>query len=35
MKAISQACGMNTEAQGVVLSLPVDEIEGLKSVTSA
>ena len=34
MKAISQACGMNTEAQGVVLSLPVDEIEGLKSVTS-
>ena len=33
MKAISQACGMNTEAQGVVLSLPVDEIEGLKSVT--
>lgn len=35
MKAIAQACGMNTDAQGVVLSLPVDEIEGLKSVTSA
>ncbi|MDR3165959.1 MAG: hypothetical protein LBU13_10330 [Synergistaceae bacterium] len=35
MRAISQACGMNTEAQGVVLSLPIDEIEGLKSVTSA
>ncbi|MDR0764545.1 MAG: hypothetical protein LBE65_03010 [Synergistaceae bacterium] len=35
MKAIAQACGMNTKAQGVVLSLPVDEIEGLKSVTSA
>jgi hypothetical protein len=34
MRAIAQSCGMNTEAQGVVLSLPVDEIEGLKSVTS-
>jgi hypothetical protein len=33
MRALTQACGMNTEAQGVILSLPVDEIEGLKSVT--
>ena len=33
MRALSQACGIHTEAQGVVLSLPVDEIDGLKSVT--
>ncbi|MDR1509154.1 MAG: hypothetical protein LBS53_05910 [Synergistaceae bacterium] len=33
MRALAQACGMNTEAQGVVISLPVDEIDGLKSVT--
>jgi hypothetical protein len=33
MRALSQACGMHTEAQGVVISMPVDEIEGLKSVT--
>jgi hypothetical protein len=33
MRALSQACGMHTDAQGVVLSLPVDEIDGLKSVT--
>lgn len=33
MRALSQSCGMHTEAQGVVLSLPVDEIDGLKSVT--
>ena len=32
MRALTQACGMNTDAQGVILSLPVDEIEGLKSV---
>jgi hypothetical protein len=33
MRALTQACGMHTEAQGVVISLPVDEIDGLKSVT--
>jgi hypothetical protein len=33
MRTLTQACGMNTEAQGVMLSIPVDEIEGLKSVT--
>jgi hypothetical protein len=32
MRALTAACGINTEAQGVVLALPVDEIEGLKSV---
>jgi hypothetical protein len=32
MRAITQSCGMNTEAQGVVIALPVDEIEGLMSV---
>jgi hypothetical protein len=32
MRALTNACGMNTEAQGVVVSLPIDEIEGLKSV---
>jgi hypothetical protein len=32
MRALTQACGMNTESQGVILSLPVDDIEGLKSV---
>jgi hypothetical protein len=34
MRALTSACGITTEAQGIVLSLPVDEIEGLKSVTS-
>lgn len=29
MKAIAAKCGMSTEANGIVLSLPVDEIEGL------
>lgn len=29
MRAITQACGMTTEAQGVILSMPVDDIEGL------
>jgi hypothetical protein len=33
MRALVLACGLNTEAQGVILSLPVDDIEGLKSVT--
>ncbi|MDR3354223.1 MAG: hypothetical protein LBO21_04240 [Synergistaceae bacterium] len=32
MRAITQSCGMNTDAQGVVVALPVDEIEGLMSV---
>lgn len=29
MKAIGEKCGMNSEAQGVVLSLPVDNVVGL------
>lgn len=29
MEAISQNCGMQSEAQGIVLSLPVDDIVGL------
>jgi hypothetical protein len=35
MRAITQSCGISTDAQGVVLSLPVDEIEGLGSVKAA
>jgi hypothetical protein len=30
MKAINTACGMKTEAEGVVLSLPVDYVMGLR-----
>ena len=30
MSAISQACGLKTEAHGVVLSLPVDDVMGLE-----
>ena len=29
MQAIGQKCGMQSPAQGVVMSLPVDEIAGL------
>ena len=29
MEAISMNCGMQSEAQGIVLSLPVDNIVGL------
>jgi hypothetical protein len=29
MRAITKSCGGNTEARGVILSLPVEEIEGL------
>lgn len=29
MQAISDACGLRTEAQGVVMSIPVDEVAGL------
>lgn len=29
MQAISSTCGITTEAQGVIFSLPIDEIEGL------
>jgi nitrogen regulatory protein PII len=32
MRAITQACGISTESQGVVIALPVDEIDGLGSV---
>lgn len=35
MRAISAKCGMNTEARGVIMSLPVDDIEGLGSMTAA
>ena len=30
MKAISDHCGIRTEARGVVLSLPVDQVIGLE-----
>jgi hypothetical protein len=33
MRALNHACGVHTEAQGVILAVPVDEIEGLRSVT--
>jgi hypothetical protein len=29
MRAITQNCGQSTEARGIILSLPVEEIEGL------
>lgn len=29
MRGISEACGMHSEAQGLVLSLPIDEVMGL------
>jgi hypothetical protein len=29
MRAITQTCGLNTEARGMIFSLQVDEIEGL------
>ena len=29
MKAISEACGVKSEAEGVVLSMPIDEVIGL------
>ena len=29
MKAVNQACGMQSEARGIVLSFPVDEMTGL------
>jgi hypothetical protein len=32
MRALAASCGASTEAQGVILSVPVDEIEGLQSV---
>ena len=30
MEAISESCGAKTDAHGVVISLPVDEVAGLK-----
>jgi hypothetical protein len=32
MRALVASCGASTDAQGVILSMPVDEIEGLQSV---
>lgn len=32
MRAITQTCGMSTEARGIVISLPVDDIEGLGQI---
>lgn len=29
MKAISEACGLKSEAKGIVLSLPIDHVIGL------
>jgi hypothetical protein len=31
MRAITKSCGGNTEARGIILSLPVEEIEGLRA----
>jgi hypothetical protein len=31
MRAITQNCGQSTEARGIILSLPVEEIEGLQA----
>lgn len=33
MKAIGEAAGINTEGKGILFSLPVDEVLGLRSVT--
>ncbi len=30
MSAISTACGLTTQAHGVIISLPVDEVIGLE-----
>ena len=32
MRAITQACGMSTEARGIIISLPVEDIEGLGEI---
>ncbi len=32
MKAISEKCGVQSEAHGVVVSLPVDSVAGLNEV---
>ena len=29
MKKISESCGMNSEAQGIVMSLPIDSVIGV------
>jgi hypothetical protein len=29
-KAISESCGAKTDAHGIVISLPVDDVAGLK-----
>ncbi|MBR2926355.1 MAG: hypothetical protein IKC31_02115 [Clostridia bacterium] len=34
MKAIGEAAGVNTEGKGILFSLPVDEVLGLRSVTA-
>ena len=31
MNAISDACGLRTDAHGIILSLPVDEVIGLET----
>lgn len=35
MRAIAQSCGMSTEAHGVIISLPVEDIEGLGTLAPA
>ena len=32
MKAINQACGMATEARGIIFSLPIEDIEGFGEI---
>ena len=29
MKAISESCGLKSEAEGIVMSMPIDEVIGL------
>ena len=31
MNAISDACGLRTDAPGIIVSLPVDEVIGLET----
>ena len=33
MRAISEACGVKSEAEGVVMSMPIDEVIGLSDDT--
>jgi len=34
MKSIGEQCGLHTEARGVVISIPVDAVAGIKDDTA-